>query len=396
VNNIESILVETSRRFDQEIKTANLPVHRGSTVLFDSLEQAASRAQAKAKGSLHASTYATSGTVTTLALADALAQIEGAGAGCRAGLMPSGLSAIVTALLAFVDTGDHILMTDSVYGPTRKFAQGMLTRLGVQTTYYPPAASVDEVAAMVQPNTRVLYLESPGSYTFELQDVPALAAMARDKNILSIVDNAWASPLFARPFDWGVDVSVLPLTKYWSGHSDLLMGAVVVREALWPRLWQTIQESGVCVGGDDAWLVMRGMRTAAVRMRQHEKNALTVASWLADQPDVVQVLHPALSSHPQHEIFKRDFAGSSGLFSFELKQGIAPAGVAALCENRRHFGIGYSWGGYESLIVAGQIQSLRTTNPWQGGQLIRLHVGLENPEDLIADLDQGLQAMRRA
>lgn len=394
VNNIESKLVETSRRFDQKIQTANLPVHRASTVLFDSLDQAAARGQAKANGTLHASTYATSGTVTTLALADAVAQIEGSGTSCRAALMPSGLSAISTTLLAFLDAGDHLLMTDSVYGPTRKFTEGMLTRLGVQTTFFAPTASADAVAAMVQPNTKALYLESPGSYTFELQDVPALAAMARDKNVLSIIDNAWASPLFARPFDWGVDVSVLPLTKYWSGHSDLLMGAAVVREALWPRLWKAVLESGVCVGGDDAWLVMRGMRTAAVRMRQHEKDALKVAHWLAEQPGIARVLHPALPSHPQYEIFKRDFTGSSGLFSFELNAGFSPAAIAALCEGRRHFGIGFSWGGYESLIVAGQIQSLRTVQPWQSGQLIRVHIGLENPDDLIADLDQGLQAMR--
>lgn len=396
MNNIESMLVETSRRFDQEIKTANLPVYRASTVLFDSLEQAASMARAKANGELHASTYATSGTVTTLALTDALAQIEGAGANCRAAVMPSGLSAISTTLLAFLSAGDHLLMTDSVYGPTRNFAKGMLARLGIETTFYSPTASASDVAEMIQANTKVLYLESPGSYTFELQDVPALAAVAREANVLSIVDNAWASPLFARPFDWGVDASVLPLTKYWSGHSDLLMGAAVVREALWPRLWKAVQESGVCVGGDDAWLVMRGMRTAAVRMREHEKNALKVAQWLLDQPNVDQVLHPALPSHPQHDLFKRDFTGSCGLFSFGLKPGTSPAAIAALCEKRKHFGIGYSWGGYESLIVPGQIQSLRSAQPWQGGQLIRLHVGLENADDLIADLDQGLHAMRRA
>lgn len=395
MSSVDSVLIETSRRFEQVIRTANLPVYRASTVLFDTLEEAASAKDGTVSGIRHASSYATAGTATTYALADALAQIEGAGYKCRAAVMPSGLSAISTTLLAFLNPGDHMLMPDSVYGPTRSFAQGMLTRLGIKTSFFAPGASVDEVAEMLTPQTKVLYLESPGSYTFEIQDVPALAAMAREKRVISIVDNAWASPVFARPFDWGVDISVLPLTKYWSGHSDVLMGAAVVRESLWPQLWQTVREMGVCVGGDDAWLVLRGMRTAAVRMREHEKSALTVARWLQEQPDIAQVLHPALPTHPQHQLFKRDFSGSSGLFSFELKTQPSPAAVAALCENRRYFGIGYSWGGYESLIVPGQIQSLRSVRPWRGGQLVRVHIGLENPDDLIADLDEGLRAMHR-
>lgn len=391
---IASRLIDTARRFEERIQTANLPVYRASTVLFDTLEEAGENGRAAAAGEWHRSTYGTVGTPTTFALMDALAEIEGAGADCRAAIMPSGLAAITVPLLAFLSPGDRMLMSDSVYGPARNFAEGMLTRYGVETVFYPPAIDADALAAMVTPNTRVLYLESPGSYTFELQDVPALTEVARATGMVSMIDNAWASPVFARPFDWGVDLSLLPLTKYWGGHSDVLMGGVTIRSELWGTLWPAIRQLGICVGGDDAWLILRGMRTADVRMRRHEANALAVARWLAGRPEVARVLHPALPEHPQHALFRRDFSGSSGLFSFELRSDIGPAAVAALCEGRRHFGIGYSWGGFESLIMPANIR--RTAQPWQGGQLVRLHIGLEDPDDLIADLDEGFAAARRA
>lgn len=411
---IASRVTEVARRFDAHIQTANLPVHRASTVLFDTLEQAYATGQATTAGELHASSYATAGTPTTYALMDALAQIEGRGHACRAALMPSGLSAIAVALLAWLKTGDHVLMSDSVYGPARTFAQGMLVRMGVETTFYDPAIGAG-IDALMRPNTRVVYLESPGSYTFEVQDVPAICAVARRRGAISMIDNAWASPVFARPFDWGVDVSLLPLTKYWSGHSDVLMGAAVVREELWQPLWSAVRQTGTCVGGDDAFLILRGLRTADVRMRRHEASGLAVARWLEARPEVARVLHPALESHPGHALWRRDFTGSSGLFSFELRADtlLAPgpgeaaltaAGgdqaqarvarrVAALCEGRRFFRIGYSWGGYESLIVAARIGSLRSVVPWTGGPLVRLHVGLEDPADLIADLEAGFAAM---
>lgn len=400
---IDSRITETGRHFAETIRTANLPVHRASTVLFETLAEAAETGARN--GERHVSTYGTVGTPTTFGLTDALAEIEGAGHACRAALMPSGLLAITGALLAFLKPGDHMLMSDSVYGPARAFATGMLAALGVRTTFYAPTITAGALEALIEPATRVLYLESPGSYTFEVQDVPALAAVARRRGLVSMIDNAWASPVFARPFDWGVDVSLLPLTKYWGGHSDLLMGAAVVREALWPDLYRAMRQLGICVGGDDAYLVLRGLRTAAVRMRQHETSALAVADALRKHPEVARVLHPALADHPQHALYRRDFLGSSGLFSFELSAAVFGAGtpvsadprhraaIAALCEGRRYFKLGYSWGGFESLIMPAQIT--RTVVPWQGGPLVRLHCGLEAAADLVADLDEGFAAMRR-
>ncbi len=388
-------LIEVARHFEARIQTPNLPVYRSSTVLFDSLAQAKARGQGSQSGELHQSTYATVGTPTTFALMDAVAAIEGRGAQCRTALMPSGLAAITAALLAFLKSGDELLISDSVYGPTRNFVQGMLADLGVGHRFFRPGADPDEVARLITPATRVLYLESPGSYTFELQDMRGLCALARDRGLISMVDNTWASPCFARPFDWGVDVSLLPLTKYWSGHSDVLMGAVTVRSEHWSKVFRSVRQLGLCVGGDDAYLVMRGMRTAAIRMAQHQQSALTVARWLQQQALVRRVLHPGLPDHPQHAWFKRDFLGASGLFSFELDPAVDEAGVAALVDGRRHFGIGYSWGGYESLIMPGNIATLRTVEPWQGGPIIRVHIGLEAVDDLIADLDEGFTRMRR-
>jgi len=395
-------MIAVGREFDASVQTANLPVYRASTVLMPTLDQARVQGEAVGRGERAATTYGTAGTPTTLALMDALAEIEGAGHDCRAALMPSGLSAITTLLLAWVRPGDHLLMPDSVYGPTRAFCDGMLSGLGIQVEYYSPTLG-PAIEALIRPNTRLIYLESPGSYTFEIQDVPAICALARARGILTAIDNAWASPVFSRPFDWGVDASVLPLTKYWSGHSDVLMGAVVVREPLWPQLWTTVRQLGLCVGGDDAFLILRGLRTAEVRMRRHQDSGLAVARWLESRPEVARVLHPALVSHPQHALWQRDFSGASALFAFELTHeatgglgGGFNRATAALCEGRRHFGIGYSWGGYESLIMPARLDGARTVEPWQGGALIRVHIGLEDPADLIADLEEGLTAMRFA
>ncbi len=394
-------LAETGRFLDVAVGTANLPVHRASTVLFDTLAQAEAAGEAVGRGERHATTYGTAGTPTTMALMDALAEVEGAGHEVRAALMPSGLAAIATVLLAVLEPGDHVLVTDSAYGPTRVLCDGMLARLGVKTSYYDPAVGAG-IDALIRPETKLVWLESPGSYTFEVQDVPAICAAARARGVLTMIDNTWASPVFARPFDWGVDVSVLALTKYWSGHSDVLMGAAVVREALWPQLWRAVRQLGQCVGGDDAYLVLRGLRTADVRMKRHQDNALAVAHWLLRREEVQSVLHPALASHPQHALWKRDFSGASGLFSFSLQPSLFAgdarrrAALAALCERRRHFGIGYSWGGFESLLMPARLDGLRSARPWTGGPLVRLHVGLESPGDLIADLQEGFEAMQHA
>ncbi len=389
-----SRLVAAGRHFDRPIATVNLPLTRASSVLFESLAQAEAEGAAAIAGELHRTTYATSGTPTTFALMDALAEVEGAGHACRAAVMPSGLAAISVPLLAYCKSGDHVLMSDSVYGPARSFATTMLARYGVTTEFFDPLIGAG-IEALLRPETRIVYLESPGSYTFEIQDVPAICAVARAHGVLTMIDNAWASPVFARPFDWGVDISLLPLTKYWGGHADLLMGAAIVREEHWLPLWQAIRQMGICVGGDDAFMVLRGLRTADVRMRRHEATALEVARWLQGREEVAQVLHPALPSHPQHALFKRDFQGSSGLFSFELKSA-SPAQLAALCERRRYFRIGYSWGGFESLIMPAKLGSIRSIRPWTGGPLVRLHCGLEDAADLIDDLHEGLQAMKSA
>ncbi|MBM4305888.1 MAG: cystathionine beta-lyase [Deltaproteobacteria bacterium] len=396
-----TLFVELGRNFNSDICTANLPVYHASTVLFESLAHAQAQLDASERGELGASHYGTIGTPTTFALRDALARIEGAGHSCRAAIMPSGLMAITTLLLAYLKPGDHLLVTDSVYGPTRVFCKGLLSRLGINTTWYDPTITPDKLETLIQPATRMIFLESPGSYTFEIQDVPGICAIARRHKVMTAIDNAWGSPVFAKPFDWGVDASVLPLTKYWSGHADVLMGAVVVREENWLPLWRTSRELGMSVGGDDAALILRGMRTLDVRMKRHQQNALEIARWLERRPEVGAVLHPALPGHPQHALWKRDFRGSSGLFSFELKtdpEKKSPTSkqIAALCEGRRYFGIGYSWGGFESLIFPARIGSLRTVTPWQGGPLIRVHIGLEDPADLIADLEAGFSAMARA
>jgi cystathionine beta-lyase len=386
-------LVDAGRQFDRPVTTVNLPLTRASSVLFKTLADAEAEGAAAVAGERHRTTYATSGTPTTFALTDALAEIEGAGHACRAAIMPSGLAAISVPLLAYCKPGDHVLMSDSVYGPARTFATTMLARYGVVTEFFDPHVGAG-IEALLRPNTRVLYLESPGSYTFEIQDVPALCKVARAHGVLTMIDNAWASPVFARPFDWGIDISLLPLTKYWGGHADLLMGAAVVREEHWLPLWQAIRQLGIAVGGDDAYLVLRGLRTADVRMRRHEATALTVARWLEGRPEVARVLHPGLPSHPQHALFKRDFLGSSGLFSIILNP-VSEQAVDAFLDALNLFGMGYSWGGYESLVIPFDCKSYRTATTWApGGPALRFQIGLEDVADLQDDLAQAFAIMR--
>ncbi len=385
--------ISLGRQSETPIRSANLPIQRASTILFNSVEEAFAMGPRTQAGELNASSYGTVGTSTTFALMEAVAHLEGGGKGFRAALAPSGLSAITTALLAVLKPGDHILVTDSVYGPMRVFCETMLRKFGVEVTYF-AADSGAELEVLFKVNTRLIYMESPGSYTFEMQDIPAICAAAKRKGILTAIDNAWASPLYARPFDWGIDISLLPLTKHWGGHADVLMGAIVVREALWPLVWPGVRQLGVCVSSDDAALVLRGIRTIEVRVRQASANAQKVIDWLKTQPEIKSVLWPALPEHPQHAIWKRDYSGAASLFSIELQKGTTFEQVKALCNGRDHFGIGYSWAGFESLIMPAQIETGRTVKPWTGGPLVRISIGLEAVEDLVADLGRGFAALR--
>ncbi len=381
---------------DGRFRTPNPPVWHVSTVLFDDIAQLEAVRARVVAGDPDASMYGTFATPTTAALSRLLEAGEG---GRVAALGPSGLAAITTAILSVVRPGDHLLVVDSVYGPVRQFCDGTLSRLGVATEYYDPLVGAG-IAALIRPETSAIWLESPGTNTFEIQDVPAITAAARaaDHRVVTMFDNTWGSPGLFRPFEHGVDLSILALTKYWGGHADLVMGAVLATDELFAAVRDTAGELGVCTNGEDAFLVTRGARTAELRIRAHEANALEVARRLAGHPRVGRVLHPALPDDPGHELWRRDFHGSSGLFSFELltREG-RPAGTAeayAVTDRLAAgglFQIGYSWGGYESLVMpVAQFGVTRTVSPWVGGELIRLHVGLEPVEDQWAELERAL------
>ncbi len=390
----------TATRSRLKPATAITPVFRASTMFFEDMDQHDETVAGAIAGAPRTAHYGTVGTPTTFALTDALEAIEGRGHDCRAALLPSGKHAVAAALMSLLNAGDHMLMADTVYGPARLFAEVELARFGIRVDFFDPQIAAEGeqgIAALIRPETRLIYMESPGSLTFELIDVPGIARVARERGVLTITDNAWGSPLFAKPFDWGVDMSILPLTKFWNGHSDVVMGAVVVRAALWERVWRHIQRSGPSVSSDEAYLVLRGVRTAAVRMRQHERTGLALASWLERQEGVVSVLHPALESHPQHALWKRDFSGSCGLFSVELASTGDPSRdrqrARTMCEGRRYFRIGGSWGGVDSMMAPAAF--MRSIRPWRGGPLVRIFAGLEDAEDLRADLADGMAAALR-
>ncbi len=309
--------------------------------------------------------------------------------------LPSGLAAVAVAIMACVKAGDHVLVSDSVYGPTRRLCVQTLARFGVETssTIRCIGAGIEE---LMRPNTRLVYLESPGSLTFEVQDFPAIAKVAHERGAAVIHDNTWATGIFFRSFDHGADLVVQAATKYPGGHSDVLIGSVVASEAYWPRLRDASRDLGQTASPDDVFLAIRGMRTLDVRLRQHERNALQVAQWLQSRPEVKRVLHPALPDDPGHELWRRDFLGSSGLFGVEMAP-CSRAQLAAFMDDLELFALGYSWGGYESLIVPANLRgAARSARPWTGGPLIRLQIGLEEPADLIADLERGLERMKGA
>ena len=364
----------------------NPPVYHASTVLYPSAEDfLAHRSRYQ---------YGRRGTPTTEALEGALAELEGPNCASVA-LLPSGLAAISAALLAVVKAGDHVLVTDSAYGPTRNFCEQILKRLGVTTTYYDPLIGAG-IAEIFQSNTCAIYLESPGSLSFEMQDVGAIAKVAHDKGALVLIDNTWATPLYFRPLDHGVDLVIQAGTKYIGGHSDVMLGTVSANAATVAALKSTVRLTGLCEGPDDVYLGLRGVRTLAVRLERHFKSGIEVARWLEQRPEVLRLLHPAMPSNPGHAIWKRDFTGASGLFSMVLKP-VPQKAVFAFLDTLTLFGIGASWGGYESLAIPFDVTSMRTATRWApGGPTVRFHIGLEAVEDLIADLERGFAAMAAA
>ncbi len=385
------------RRSDTRVVTAgrdpasyhgfvNPPVYHASTVLYPSAEDfVAHRARYQ---------YGRRGTPTTEALELALQELEGPQC-AGVSLLPSGLAAISTALLSVVHAGDHVLVTDSAYGPTRNYCENILTRLGVATTYYDPLIGA-AIGEHFRPNTRAVYLESPGSLSFEMQDVTAIAAAAHDKGAIVLMDNTWATPLYYRPLDHGVDLAIQAGTKYIGGHSDLMLGTVSANNATVAGLKNTVRLSGLCEGPDDVYLGLRGLRTLSIRLDRHYKSGLAVARWLENRPEVLRMLHPALQSHPGHAIWQRDFTGASGLFSVVLKPAPQQA-VYAFLDTLELFGIGASWGGYESLAIPFDCTPIRTASRWEpGGPTERFHIGLEAVEDLIADLEHGFAALAAA
>lgn len=381
---------------DQPGAVVNPPVWRASTHLYENSAALKAGPLSNEDGRFF---YGRRGSPTQWALAEALTGLEPGGHGTM--LYPSGVAAITGALLSVLSPGDVLLMTDSAYDPSRSFADGLLKRFGIETRYYDPLLGAG-ISGLICPQTRAILLESPGSLTFEVQDVPAIcqAARAANPDIALLIDNTWATGHFLPALSLGADMTILACTKYIVGHSDVMLGSVTTNARYYPRLRQTAQALGHVVSPDDAWLALRGLRTLDVRLRQHQASALRVASWLADQPQVARVLHPALPSCPGHAIWQRDFSGSSGLFSFVL-QGGNEAARAALIDSLALFGIGYSWGGFESLAIPVDPQRCRSVTSWpptadDNALVVRLHIGLEDPADLIADLAKGLAAFTMA
>lgn len=359
----------------------NPPVVHASTVLFPDAATMAGRSQKY--------TYGTRGTPTTDALCAAIDELEGS-AGTI--LVPSGLAAVTIPLLAFLSSGDHVLIVDSVYAPTRNFANTMLKRLGVEVDYYDPHVG-SGIAALMKPNTKVVFTESPGSNTFEMQDIPAIAAAAHAGGAVVMMDNTWATPLYFKALDFGVDVSIHAATKYPAGHSDVLLGTVSANAACWTRLHETFLTMGCCAAPDDVYQVLRGLRTMGVRLEHHRKSALEIAQWLETEPGVAKVLHPALESHPGHALWRRDFNGSSGIFSIVLDGG-GQKEAHAFLDALKIFGLGYSWGGYESLAVPVFLGDRTVATGPKEGPVIRLQIGLEDVADLKADIERGLAAAK--
>jgi cystathionine beta-lyase len=378
-------LAQLGRTSEAHYGFVNTPVYRGSTVLFKSLDDL--------ENNRARYTYGTAGSPTIESLESAWTALTGA---AGTALSPSGLGAVALALLSALHHGDHLLMPDSVYQPTRELCAGLLARFGVETTYYDPLLGA-ELERLLRPNTSTIFLESPGSQTFEVQDVPAITALARGRGLTTIIDNTWATPLFFRAHEHGCDLAVEAGTKYLGGHSDLLLGLVSATARLLPALRRTYRNLAMLPGAEDCYLALRGMRTLHIRVKEAERRGLELAEWLRGQPEVLSVLHPAFPSCPGHEFWKRDFTGSTGVFSFILQPGFTHPGLAEMLDQLALFGMGYSWGGFESLLIPFDCRAYRTATAWNpAGFALRIQVGLEDVEDLKADLRAGFDRLARA
>lgn len=383
-SSIETILTHSGRRPEEQHGFINTPVTRGSTVVFATLDEL----QARDKPFL----YGRPANPNTRSVSEIVTALEGA-AGTV--VTPSGLSAVSVALLSCLRAGDELLMTDNTYQPTRNFCDNILARMGISTRYYDPRAGAG-IADIISDKTRAIFTESPGSLTFEVQDLPTITKIARQKDIITLCDNSWATPLYYRPIALGVDIVIHAATKMFVGHSDAMLGTISANEKTWPAVKETHYLTGMCASPDDAFLATRGLRTLAIRMKEHEARALELAAWLETQPGVTAVLHPALPSHPDHQLFKRDFSGSGSLFSIIVEPASRTA-IAAMVDDLELFGMGYSWGGYESLILPADPASIRTAVPWtEKGNVLRIHTGFEAMDDLKADLSAGLERYRAA
>jgi cystathionine beta-lyase len=362
----------------------NPPVYRGSTVLFKTVDSFEKRQQRYV--------YGRRGTPTSDALEEAIAMLEG---GARTVITSSGAAAISAALMAYTKAGDHILVVDSAYQPTRKTCDGLLKRFGVETTYYDPLIGAG-ISELMRPNTSVVFTEAPGSQTFEMQDIPAIARAAKARGALVMMDNTWASPLYFKPFQHGVDVSIQAATKYVVGHADAMLGSITTTAEHAKRLVDEVHGMGLCAGTEEMFLGLRGFRTIEVRLERHWKSGLEIAAWLEKRPEVARVMHPALPSDPGHALWQRDFLGASGLFAIELKPVPKPA-VAAMLEGLELFGMGASWGGFESLVLPYDARPYRSATKWApAGPTVRIHIGLEDVDDLKADLAAGFDRLRAA
>jgi cystathionine beta-lyase len=376
----DTIGVSAGRMSAEHFGVVNTPVYRASTILCPDL--ATLRAHAGPYS------YGRRGTPTTRSFEEAVCALEG---GARTASVPSGLNAIATAILAVCGSGDHLLMVDSCYAPTRALCDRTFKKLGIATTYYDPLTGAD-IAALFQPNTKAVFCESPGSLTFDVQDIPAIASVAHAHGASVLMDNTWATPLYFPALARGVDLSIQAATKYVGGHADVMLGTITANQSHTARLSDVHGHLGLYASGDDCFLGLRGLRTLSVRLARHQETGLKLAHWLAKRDEVVRVLHPALESDPGHAIWKRDFTGACGLFGLVLKP-VSERALAAFIDGLAHFGIGYSWGGYESLIVPAEIQ--RTVRPFAAeGPVLRVHAGLEDADDLLADLDAGLKRLR--